>query len=100
MSDEIKLTKATEQATRASVLLGDEMLQEAWKSREADLIAAWIATNPADVDGRERIFNALHANRKHRDYLEAYLTDGKLAAAELSRNAELAERKPRWQDIR
>ncbi len=100
MTDEIALARATQQAAQARRLLDDDMLKQAWADRETDLIAAWIATNPGDVEARERCFSAIHANRKHRDYIASHVINGKLAAAELSRNAEMTERKPRWQDIR
>lgn len=99
MSDEFKLQRDASRGARAQSLLDNELLQGIYKDREADLIKAWIETLPKDVDRREQLWSALHANRKHKDYLVAYVNDGKLAAAELSRLADEAERKKRWQDV-
>ncbi len=88
MTDEIKLRRDLDKAARAESLLRNELLTEAYDRIEADLIKAWIASEPRDVDGRERCFLAVHANRKHKDYLKSVINDGKLAQAELKQLVE------------
>lgn len=97
MTDEVKLRQDTDKAARAESLLRNELLTEAYERIEADLIKAWIASEPRDFDGRERCFLAVHANRKHKDYLESVVNNGKLAQAELKQLVETAERKRLWQ---
>ena len=96
MSDEFKLQQDASRAARADGLLKNELLAEAYDKLEADLIAAWIASNPRDTDGRERCFHAVHANRKHKEYLVSIVNNGKLAAAELKQLADNVERKKRF----
>lgn len=96
MTDEIKLTQATERAARAQRLLTDDLYVESFKTLEAQLIEAWIASDPRDTDGRERCFHQIHANRKQRDYLAAIVGNGKLAQAQLDDVVKLAERKKRF----
>lgn len=96
MADEFKLQQDASRATRAKTLLENELLAEAYNKIEADLIAAWIASLPRDTDGRERCWNAVQANRKHREYLVSVLNNGKLAAAELKQLTDNAERKKKF----
>jgi hypothetical protein len=90
------LNKAVSRAARAQKLLDDELLKEAHEAIERDLIRAWITSEPRDNDGRERVWNAVQANRKHKDFLTKAVNDGKLAQAELKQLAETAERKKRF----
>ena len=100
MSDEIALTKATEQANRAQQLLADDMLNNAFAGLEEAYAAAWRSTKIDDVTGREKLFLAINVVGKVRDHLTAIVGNGKLAAAELRQLAETAEREKRWQDVR
>lgn len=90
--DEGKLLEAQSRAARVQQLLEDEILSEAYDRLEAELISAWIGTPARDTDGRERCWTAIQANRKHKGYLEAIVTNGKLAKAELTELAKTAER--------
>lgn len=92
MIDEDKLAKAAARATRASSLLENELYIESYQALEDQLIAAWIASDPRDTEGRERCFAQVHANRKHRDYFVSVLGNGKMAAAELKELVKAAER--------
>ncbi len=100
MTDEIALAKAQAKALRAQTLIGDELLVEAFTTLETSYIAAWRATLIDDVTGREKLFLAINVVGKVRDHLTNVVNDGKLAARELKDLADLAERKPRWQDVR
>jgi hypothetical protein len=93
MIDEDKLSQDRAKALRAQSLLENELLIEAYAKLEAELVSAWIATPPRDTDGRERCWAAVQANRKHREYLQSIVNNGKLAAAELKKLAETADRK-------
>ena len=92
MTDEIKLTQATARAASAQRLLTDELYLESFKALEAQLIQAWIASDPRDTDGRERCFHQVHANRKQRDYFASVVSNGKLAQADLDYVAERRKR--------
>lgn len=84
MSDD-RLLDATNLAAKAQQLLNDETLIMAYEGIEANLVSAWIASEPRDQDGREMCWRMIHANRKHRDALQMFVSNGKLAQAELDR---------------
>lgn len=94
--DESKLDIARGRALRAENLLKDDLLLEAWDAIETELVKAWAESEPRDNDGRERVWAAVQANRKHRDYLVKVVTDGKMAAAQIAEAAREADRKKRF----
>ncbi len=100
MTDEIALQRAANKATRAQLLLDDELLAEAFKGLEESYYTAWRSTMIDDAAGREKLFLAINIVSKVRDHLTAVVNNGKLAAAELRQIAETAERAKRWQDVR
>lgn len=95
MSEDI-LSQAASKAARAQSLLGNELLTEAFEALEASYTAAWRATTIDDVSAREKLFLAINIVGKVRDHLNAVVSNGKLAAAELKQLAETAERKKRF----
>lgn len=97
--DEHKLLRDQGRGAGAQSLLENDLLKEAYEKLEAELIAGWINSAPRDADGRERVWHAVQANRKHKAYLEQILSDGKMAAAELRALAETPQPK-RWEDVR
>ena len=97
MSEE--LSEIAAKANRAQLLLDNDLYKEAHAELEKQLIDAWIKTPPRDSDGRERCWAAVQANRKHRDYLQSIVNNGKLAAAELKALADSEERKSRFRII-
>jgi hypothetical protein len=99
MIDEDKLSQDRAKALRAQSLLENELLIEAYAKLEAELVSAWIATPLRDTDGRERCWAAVQANRKHKDYLQQIVTNGKFAADQLKALADNAERSKRFRII-
>ncbi len=96
MTDEIKLTQASEKAAQAQRLLTDAMLADAFKGLEEAYTGAWRATLIDDVSGREKLFLAINIVGKVRDHLQAIVNNGKLADAELKALAQTAERPKRF----
>lgn len=91
-----KLLEQRNRAARAEAFLRDELVIESYERLEADLVKAWIMSDPRDNDGRERAWNAVQANRKHKDYFQSVITNGKLADAELKELIETQERRKRF----
>jgi hypothetical protein len=83
MTDDSKLHAATNRAMRAKALLGDELLIEAFDAIEADLVMGWKDSDPRDTDGRERVWNALQALGKVKDFLQNAVANGAIATREL-----------------
>lgn len=96
MSDEGKLSQAAAKGARASALIENDILSEAFKALEDTYTAAWRTNVPAtDMAGRERLFQAINIVGLVRDHLTAVINNGKLAAADLKELAE-TERKKRF----
>ena len=82
MSDD-KLRDDLNRAQQANDLLQNELLIEAYEQIDAELIGAWRLTAARDADARERIWHAVQANAKHKNYLQSVANNGKLAQREL-----------------
>jgi hypothetical protein len=80
---EDKLEAAIVRGARAAELLGNELLQETFARLETDYIAAWRQMPARDVDGRERLWQAVNIVGKVKDHLTTILSNGKLAQREL-----------------
>jgi hypothetical protein len=89
MIDEGKLNLARERGAQADLLLRNDLLQEAFKTMEADYIKAWAATEPSQAEARENFWRALQILADVRRHLIMVSNGGKLAQQEL---AELATR--------
>ena len=96
ISDENRLDQAAATALRSQELLDNELLAEAFAALEANYTSAWRATTIEDVSGREKLFLAINIVGKVRDHLMALVANGKLAQAELSELAQVAERRRRF----
>lgn len=92
MADEIALTKSVSDAKRAELLMGDDLLQGAFRQLEHDYIAKWRITEARDTDARERLWLAVQVIGKVRQHLQTAMANGKLAQHELD---ALAARKKR-----
>lgn len=78
--------KAREMITRgdkASSLLRDEILNEAFVSLEEEFIQAWKHSDVNDSQNRERLYMLCQNLTAVKAYLEKVVTDGKLAKAQL-----------------
>jgi hypothetical protein len=78
---------------RAAQLLNDPLLVEAFGA--VDAFATKQALEHADAVERERWRLLLLVGRKYRDALRSYITDGKIAAAEILKAEQKAERETR-----
>jgi hypothetical protein len=96
MIDESALERDAGKAVRAQALLDDEMLSEAFETLEKSYMSAWRGTAIDDVAGREKLFLAINIVGKVRDHLASIISNGKLAQAELTELAQVAERRKRF----
>jgi hypothetical protein len=93
LTDEHKLIRDNSRALGAQALLDNDLFKEAIAEREKQLIEAWVATPARDTEARESLWHGVQANRKHMEYFQSLVNDGKLASAELKTLADIAERK-------
>lgn len=68
---------------KASSLLRDEILNEAFVSLEEEFIQAWKHSDVNDSQNRERLYMLCQNLTAVKAYLEKVVTDGKLAKAQL-----------------
>jgi hypothetical protein len=90
VTDETKLMQAASRATRAKILVEDELFREAFRALEEDYTKALIATEAHEQRKRESLWQAIQILGNVRDHFASILRDGKLAKAELD---ELANKK-------
>lgn len=89
MSDELKLRKDAERAARATRLIDDPLLTEIFTGLEAEYVDFWRGkTAIADVDGRERLWQAVQIIGKVRNQLKTIAADGRMAERELQKLAQ------------
>jgi hypothetical protein len=83
--NEHQLLRDQERAARAQALLGNELLQEAFKTLEERYMRAWRDTgmSPNDTHARERLFQAVNIVGKVREHLERVIEGGKLAKRQI-----------------
>jgi hypothetical protein len=93
---EDRLLEARNRAARAEMLVNDELLTEGFANLEAAYIEAWKLTTPSDQIAREKLYLAVNVVGKLKQHLQAVITDGKLADAELKELIEQQERKKRF----
>lgn len=96
MTDEHKLIRDAALASQAQSLIDNDLLKEAFAELERAYVERWRATHIDDAAGREKLFIAVNVVGKVRDHLNAILSNGKLAEAELKQIADTAERKKRF----
>lgn len=96
MTDETKLRDAVTRATRAEVLLKNEILIDTFKALTDAYLNAWRNTHIEDVQAREKLFLAVNVVAKVQAHLAAIVTNGTLARRELDDLARADARKKRY----
>jgi|SRR5215472_4683896 len=83
--DEHALIREQDRASRAKLLLDNELLQEAFTSLEQQYMDAWRRTGvtPQDTYARERLFQAINIVGKVREHLNRVIAGGKLAKKQI-----------------
>jgi hypothetical protein len=82
------LHEEQERGRRASELLSNELLQDALKAIEAEVIEQWKACPARDAEGKEALWQLMKTADKFRGLLTGHIEAGKLAAANLKRYEE------------
>lgn len=77
------LEQRVNDGTRAREVLENEAFKQAFESIEQELTEAWKTSPQRDVDGREKLFQALTMLGKIKLALTTTLESGKLAHLEL-----------------
>ena len=75
-------------ATKARMLLEDQMLQDALKAIEAEVVEQWTACPARDAEGKEALWQLMKTAQKFRAILIGHIETGKLATAQLAKFEE------------
>lgn len=81
--NEGKARESIERGEKASSLMRNEILQEAFESLETEFIQAWKHSDVNDSQNRERLYMLCQNLSAVKGYLAKVVTDGKLAKAQL-----------------
>lgn len=82
--DEIKLGKQQDRGLQAQALLESEAFRGVFEYLHGEYLKAWRDTAGVDVQGRERIFQAVNTLDKIQDHLRVLVQRGNLAARDLA----------------
>jgi hypothetical protein len=85
--------KAVSRGARATALLNDDLLTEAFANLEASYTEAWKTSSATKTAEREKLFVAVNVIRKVREHLLKTAANGKLAQKEIDALAAEADRK-------
>lgn len=92
MSDEFKLRKQMEEATRAKTVLDSEGYQSASKAVRDAIIEAWEQCPIRDREGAHELKLMLKIHKDIEGHMRKAVEDGKFAAEELKRDKTIAQR--------
>lgn len=89
MTDELKLRKDAAQGARAQTLIDDPLLTGIFEELETEYINHWReSTALNDMQGRERIWQAVQIVGKVRTHMRVIADNGRMAMAELQNLAQ------------
>ena len=72
-------------AAQARALLENEIFQNAIKSLHDDYIDSWKRSSTKDIDGKERLWQAVNILGKIQEQISKVIIDGRVASQDLSR---------------
>lgn len=83
MADEGKLRKQADRGAKASALLKNELLQEAFDKIEAELLTDWKSTTGGDSQRREDAWRSFKLLQNLKGTLHRVVIDGNAASKQL-----------------
>ena len=75
-------------ATKARLLLDDQLLQDALKAIETEVVEQWTACPARDTEGKEALWQLMKTAQKFKAILTGHIETGKLASSQLARFEE------------
>ena len=85
MATEIDNTLKAARGAQAQALLDNDIFKEAIKTLHDDYISAWKRASVKDIDGKERLWQAVNILEKIKEQIGKVVSDGKIASQDLSR---------------
>lgn len=80
-----ELREVQTRGLRAAELLQNDLLQEALRAIEAEVVAQWLDCPARDAEGKEALWQLGKTAHKFRNLLRGYVESGKLATEQLKR---------------
>jgi hypothetical protein len=96
VSDEFKLQRDVDLASRADRLLNDDLLRQAFAELKDQYTKTLLNTTEDQGAARERMYLAYRVVGEVERHLTNIISNGKVSKAELDQLAQLAERKKRF----
>jgi hypothetical protein len=93
LTDELKLRRDMERASRARSLVEDPTLKKAFEDLKQSYFNAWMATTHDQTAARERLWTATTIIAQVQKNLEVMVQDGTLAKAHLDQLAATPSQK-------
>ena len=84
MATEVENTRKAARGAQAQALLESDIFKEAIKSLHDDYISAWKIASVKDVDGKERLWQAVNILGKITDHIAKVIVDGRIASKDLA----------------
>ena len=77
-----------DRATKARLLLEDQMLQDALKAIEDEVVEQWTDCPARDMEGKEALWQLMRTAQKFRAILIGHIETNKLATAQFAKFEE------------
>ena len=71
--------------TRAQELLNDPLIKDSFEALEAQYITLWKNSDPADSEGRDRIYNCMQSLNEFQGQLSHTMQSGKMSQDQTQR---------------
>ena len=84
MATEIDNTHKAARGAQAQALLENDIFKEAIKTLHDDYIATWKISPVKDVEGKERLWQAVNILGKITDHIAKVIVDGRIASKDLA----------------
>lgn len=95
-NDEFKLHDEATRGERASELMDDPLMVEAFTLMQERFTAEWADSPVRDTEGRERIWMMQKLLQNVRSHLLQAATTGKLASLQLEQKRSMAQKAKQW----
>lgn len=82
--DEQKARDDQTRGWKAQQLLDNDLMEEALKAIESEVVSQWESCPARDKDGKEALWQLYKVSKKFRSLLVGYIQSGKLATEQLA----------------
>ena len=85
MATEVENTQKAARGAQARAFIENDIFKETIKTLHDEYISAWKICSVKDVEGKERIWQAINILGKFQDHIVKIIIDGQMASKDLAR---------------